>query len=153
MDAVFAVLPDGLEGAYLNKTPVVHECEIHWCVKKLQSTLLNGKLDEQTLEILDMESQDLGNKAWAYNPLISTSTPVTYYPNFTLTLPDIDSNMANFALSNRTARKTIQLLDELAPASLTGAKYISGPCSQMELEGDSTTSDSSDGFSKPMATK
>jgi hypothetical protein len=114
LDFLVAVVPDGLEGAYRNATPTVHECELHWCVNKVQSTYYQGKLDEKVLETTLLES-NITAPFWNNKNLFLTNL------SHTITDPHTDPGMT-FGLTNVTMRQTIQTFDEFFPSSLVGKK-------------------------------
>jgi len=113
-DFVVAAVEGGLSGAYQNRTPVVHECELHWCVKSYQSNVWLGDLQETTRKPIEFDSNG------ADDPWVSVSE---YRPNFTMTIPDPhsgDNGVSVYGLNNVTARQTIQIWDLWLPSTLVG---------------------------------
>lgn len=104
VDFIIASTPNRFEGARQNSTPVVHECEIHWVVKKVQSKVESGVLTEEALETLQFESQ----VATPWDPEDS----IVYQASFSMELDDPHSVMPNkkstFGMSNDTARSVWQ---------------------------------------------
>jgi hypothetical protein len=114
VDFIIASTPEGIPGARKNNTPVVHECEVHWVVKQVQSQVKSGTLFEESLQTLQFES-DLDNP---WDPNDSN----VYRANFSLTLNDPHSftdGKSTFGLNNVTARETWQAWAILTPATET----------------------------------
>jgi hypothetical protein len=105
VDFIIASTPGGFDGALKNNTPVVHECEIHWVVKQVQSVVASGVLTEHALETLQFES----NLTNSWDPDNSD----VYLADFSMTLDDPHSFMAdgksNFGMDNITARTVWQV--------------------------------------------
>jgi hypothetical protein len=112
-DFIIAQTPGALEGVYKNNTPIVHECELHWVVQRIESSIFEGNLTENFTTYVEMNHQTFGDDSpWML--------PVDYKPNFTLTLPDPHSSTgeSTYRMDNITARRTIQLTDQMAPMSI-----------------------------------
>ncbi|QDS69498.1 hypothetical protein FKW77_006844 [Venturia effusa] len=117
LDFLVAGTPEGSAGVYANKTPTLTECNLHWCVKTVESSFAWGRHDENTTKTTQLET----SKEWpwyAFND--SEGKPHNrYLANFSLTLPprnqpDLRNN--SFLVTNLTAAKTILLMDEIAPS-------------------------------------
>jgi hypothetical protein len=109
---ILASTPGGFDGAVKNNTPVLHECEVHWVVNKINSTVVNGKLTEVRTETHQFES-DLIN---SWDPNDST----VYLPNFDLTLPDPHSStgsQSTFGMTNDTARAVWEFWTQISPST------------------------------------
>jgi hypothetical protein len=109
VDFVISVTPDGTAGALRNATPTINECQLHWCVKTVQSVYLNGNLTETVLKEQQLKTNDWWNPA---------PDPATYLPNFNLTLPDSSSPTGNteFYIFNQSAQSSLQALQDFIPA-------------------------------------
>lgn len=104
----------GLGEAYQNKSPVVHECQMHWCVNSYKSNVWQGVLEETASRQLELDSNDAASP-W--------QDPSWYKPNFTLTTPDPNSvtgERSTYGLNNVTARTTLQIWDTWLPSTLIG---------------------------------
>ncbi|KAE9978789.1 hypothetical protein EG328_001245 [Venturia inaequalis] len=112
VDFIVAATPGGFDGALKNNTPTSHECEVHWVVKKLQSSVRSGVLSEETLETFQFES----NATTPWDPVNIADFGI----NYTMTLPDPHSftgDHSTFGLDNETAYKVFELWEELVPSS------------------------------------
>jgi hypothetical protein len=112
VDFILVSTPGGFDGALNNNTPVLTECEIHWVVKLINSTVSSGRLNEEALETLQFVT-DLDNP---WDPNDSN----VYRANFSMTLPDPHSftgPTSTFGMSNITARKVWQVWAEIAPST------------------------------------
>ena len=115
VDFIVASTPGGFDGATKNSTPVASECEIHWVVKKINSTVLNGVLTEEASETLQFSSDLI-------DPWDDPTDVSVYLANFSMTLPDpfsFTGSTSTFGLDNTTARKVWQVWAEIAPSSFT----------------------------------
>jgi hypothetical protein len=115
-DFIMVASPGGAAGAYKNATPIAHECELHWTVEKTETIVRDGILHEVATEVLDLDAVETGE-------LDSNSPWVTmswYGLNFSKALTDPGSStLLQFGMGNLTARKTIQALEEIVPATVT----------------------------------
>jgi hypothetical protein len=115
-DFLIVASPGGAAGVYRNATPAVHECELHWMVELTQPTVVEGVLREDVIEVLDLDFSETG-EAEGDNPWITMGW---YGLNFSKTLIDPKSSASlQFGMGNLTARKTIQALEEVIPATVT----------------------------------
>jgi len=112
VDFILVSTPGGFEGAVKNNTPVVNECEVHWVVNKINSTVVNGDLTEVRTESLQFPTN-------LTNPWDPQDSDV-YLSNFTLTLPDPHSFTgpdSSFGLHNESARAVWQFWTAIAPST------------------------------------
>jgi hypothetical protein len=112
MDFIVAATPDGFDGVLKNNTPIAHECEVHWVVKKLQANVTAGILTEETLETLQFETGL--ESPW------DLEEGNSFIVNYNMTLPDPHSfteGKSTFGLDNVTAYKVFQLWTELVPST------------------------------------
>lgn len=123
-DFIMVATPDGAAGAYKNATPVVHECELHWTVEERETSVKDGVLQETATEILDLDVAETGNTE-GNNPWISMGW---YGLNFSKSLTDPSSSTPlKFGMGNLTARRTMQALEEVVPASVTANDAVTVP--------------------------
>ncbi|TID18948.1 putative mannosyl-oligosaccharide glucosidase [Venturia nashicola] len=112
-DFILVSTPGQFEGARQNNTPVITECEIHWVVKKIKSTVTAGILKEEEVgESLQFESNL--DSPW------DVDDPDSYVANFSMTLPDPHSftgGKSMFGLDNTTAKKIWMVWAEIAPST------------------------------------
>ncbi|KAF2430986.1 hypothetical protein EJ08DRAFT_206013 [Tothia fuscella] len=107
-----ATVPDA-SAAYLNVTPVAHECVLYWCTKTISANYQEGKYSERVLSTFR-------NKTIRTNPLTykleSNTINYDYLSNVTIT-PDGQSE--TFVVANETALQTIFTFDQLIPLYVT----------------------------------
>lgn len=91
-------------------TPIVTECEIHWVVKLLESTVSSGRLTEKVLDTFQFEH--IMDNPW------DAHDPSMWVANYSMDLWDAQSGkLSTFGLSNTTALKTYLVWAEIAPSS------------------------------------
>jgi len=113
VDFLAASLPNGAAGAYRNETPMVQECQIHWCVKTIQAQFEFGNYTEVVTEEMTLNTND------AEEPFVFPGPGhLDYLPQFNLTLPDHQSANGStiFGLNNLTARMNVESLWTFVPA-------------------------------------
>jgi hypothetical protein len=112
-DFITAFVPGGGAGAYLNHTPVVHECNVNWCLQTIQSKVDGIHLKEEVTATRRLDTNFVA-RPW--------DDPRVYRPSFNLTVPAIsatDGTATNFGVSNITARAVIQAWEIFVPSSWT----------------------------------
>lgn len=120
-DFILASTPDSFEGVRNNNTPVLTECEIHWVVKKIASSIFHGHLVEDAVETLQFTS-DLENP---WDPVYSS----LFVANYSMTIHDphsLSGSTSTFGLDNVTAFEVFQVWEEIVPSSyiLTSAGSV-----------------------------
>jgi hypothetical protein len=105
--------------AYSNKTPIAHECVIHWCTKTISARYVNGKYSERVLSTFT-------NQTMIPNPLVLDGGPATYdfFTNITIEPPGQDET---FTVVNDTALQTIFTFDVITPLYLTQSNISADP--------------------------
>jgi hypothetical protein len=133
LDFLIAATKGGHKGVYANETTTAHECVLFWCTKTVQSAYYWGHPQENSSNILPMQTQD--QSPWE---LIqeSNSTVIRYISNFTRTLPT-KPGLPNttFSITNVTALQIQLLVDDIAPSYVVAAntsdapqiKWLNGP--------------------------
>lgn len=126
-DFFVAGTSQGETGVYKNVTPVVHECNVHWCVKSLQTAYYWGHPQENTTNIMQLES----NRDYPWKNFNQSGILVPKYTtNFSLTLPSRPQpDLANntFNVINQTMLETILAFDEILPSYVTTENSTSTP--------------------------
>ncbi|KAE9981079.1 hypothetical protein EG328_011876 [Venturia inaequalis] len=114
--------PQGEIGAWGNATPTVLECNLHWCVKTVNTTHSWGRLNETTTRTVELDSPKTGvGSAWIKFDMAGVMTP-RWIANFSLTLPprqqeDLRNN--SFSVINQTMVETILAMDQFLPSYVT----------------------------------
>jgi hypothetical protein len=107
---------------HANKTPVLHECALNWCVKTIESSYLFGTYLESVTNIRVNDTKE-GGSPWSTFTYDDGSTDQTYHQNVTISVPSTDSNISHmdWGVSNVTMVKTVLIFDRLFPAFTTVA--------------------------------
>ncbi|KAF2101111.1 hypothetical protein NA57DRAFT_36221 [Rhizodiscina lignyota] len=53
LDVMIIATPGGYDGVKTNTRPLAQECNLHWCVKKVQASVLNGEYNESVVAKYD----------------------------------------------------------------------------------------------------
>jgi hypothetical protein len=119
--------PDGHPAVYANRTPVVNECVLYWCVKTVESSVYQGNHYETTTQTVQLNTQE--TYPWHVRNT-SNGAYVSYLANFHLALPTREQTKLyknSFYISNVTAMQTIGLFDEYGPSYVTASNISSTP--------------------------
>lgn len=119
--------PQGDIGVYKNTTPVVNECNLHWCVKNLDTAYYWGKRNENTTNEYLLDSGY--SYAWKKFDMGGVQVP-RFDANFSLSLPprlhpDLSDN--TFRVLNITMVETVLTFDEFLPSYVTTMNSTSIP--------------------------
>jgi hypothetical protein len=126
-DFIVSGTPDGHPGVYANRTPVVNECALNWCVKTTKSSVYQGNHHETTTQTVQLNTQD--DYPW-HTRNTSDGPIISYLADFSLTLPTREQQKQynnSFYVSNVTAMQTITLFDEYGPSYVTASNMSSIP--------------------------
>ena len=123
-DFILVATPDGAAGALRNATPIVHECELHWVVEKIQTEVKDGVLSEEVVEVIDLDVVETGETD-NDSPWITMGW---YGLNLTKAIQEPGWAVPfQFGMSNLTARRTIQALEEIVPTTVTADSANAAP--------------------------
>ena len=128
LDFIVVTTPEGFDGALQKNTPVVSECEVHWVVDQLQSTVVQGVLTEKRIRSIDLPTFDEA-RLWPEEhpgPFNLTNLSISdadyLATNYSLTLLDPHAptgDTSTYGLKNWTALSIWYVWDALAPSTFT----------------------------------
>jgi hypothetical protein len=102
---------------YANKTPILHECSVTWCVKTIQSSYFLGTYKEEVVKTIRNDSQ--GDMPWLTSFFPENGGTMTdYLENVTIAAPPRGNNFSSFGwgVNNNTMLTTVMIFDRIFPA-------------------------------------
>ena len=123
-DGLVASASKGADSVYRHEPPVVHECMLSWCVRRVRSSYEWGVYSEITERtFLDIATD---HDPW---PWTVVGEFFTYWPNITLEAPAVESPDTNVTYSvwNDTAFQIMNTWDDFFPSFYTAAGRDSEP--------------------------
>jgi hypothetical protein len=102
---------------YANKTPILHECVLRWCVKTVQSSYFLGTYKEETKSTVLNDTQV--SLPWStYRIPEENLTMTDYLENVTISAPSTGQNFSEYGwgVNNNTMLFTVQIFDRIFPA-------------------------------------
>jgi hypothetical protein len=135
LNALIASAPDGRESVYQNKTPVVHECFLSWCVKTIKSSYDLGEYHESVLSTY--YNNTVGPSPW-YSWKIPDDQGggywVEYKENITIISPETDAGSTThtnppviYGANNVTACNFMTVFDDFFPSSYSVENVFATP--------------------------
>jgi hypothetical protein len=115
-DVLISSMTDGYD-VYANKTPVLHECVVSWCVKTIRSSYFLGTYSEEVTNAIHNDTQ--GFLPWhTYRPPGMNGTVTDYLENVTIAAPPTERNFSTWGwgVNNDTMLSTVMIFDRLFPA-------------------------------------
>lgn len=117
LDFLVSGTPDGTQGVYANKTPILHECSLHWCVNTIEAVVEWGIHSENVTNSVQLES----SPAWPWFTFNDTEglSHNRFQTNFSLNLPPRNNTELKdntFTVGNLTMVKSVLAMDEIAPS-------------------------------------
>jgi hypothetical protein len=126
-DVLISSMTDGHD-VYANKTPILHECVLTWCVKTIQSSYFLGTYKEEVMKTIRNDSQ--GPFPWTtYRTPGQNATMTDYLENVTIAAPSTGEHFPawGWGVNNNTMLFTVQVFDRLFPAFTSVANISSIP--------------------------
>jgi hypothetical protein len=126
-DFIVSGTPDGQFGAYANARPAVSECNIHWCIKTIQTVYWLGHARETTIKTTQLDSPE--GFPWKKFNVSGVEIP-RWNANFSLTIaPPSQLGLQDdtFSVINQTMVETILAWDQLLPSYVTSNDATSNP--------------------------
>ncbi|KAI4620955.1 hypothetical protein J4E83_005318 [Alternaria metachromatica] len=123
-DGLIASASNGVDSVYRNEPPVVHECMLSWCVRRVRSSYEWGVYSESTEEtFLNIATEP---DPWPWTVIDDF---FTYWPNITLEAPAVDFPDTNVTYSvwNDTAFQIMVVWDDFFPSFYTATDRDSEP--------------------------
>lgn len=120
-DFLVSGTPDDITGVYTNRTPILTECALYWCVNTIQASNFSGLYSENITTSVQL---DASNTSWPWYIFEDEAglPHNRYLANFSLITPSLDgTNRRNetFQVENITTLTTILMMDEILPAYVT----------------------------------
>jgi hypothetical protein len=112
---------------YANKTPILHECVLTWCVKTVRSTYFMGTYQEEVVSTFKNTSQDLF--PWSTYVVPGENIMMTsYVENITIAAPSTGQNFSSWGwgINNNTMVNAVMVFDRMFPAFASVANASSG---------------------------
>ncbi len=126
---VDVLISSSVSGAevYANKTPVLHECVLSWCVKTIGSSYLEAMYFENVTKILINDTR--GEIPWHTQTTKDGFTYTQYRSNVTIDAPSTGQNFSKYGwgVSDLTMINTVVLFDRIFPAFTTVANISTKP--------------------------
>jgi hypothetical protein len=126
-NVLISSIADGFD-VYANKTPILQECVLTWCVKTIQSSYYLGTYKEEVVQTFRNESQ--GAFPWStYDIPEENVTYTDYLENVTIAAPPTGNNFSawGWGVNNDTMLNTVIVFDRLFPAFTSVANTSSEP--------------------------
>ncbi|KAH3985122.1 hypothetical protein HBI38_107060 [Parastagonospora nodorum] len=126
-NVLISSIADGFD-VYANKTPILQECVLTWCVKTIQSSYYLGTYKEEVVQTFRNESQ--GAFPWStYDIPEENVTYTDYLENVTIAAPPTGNNFSawGWGVNNDTMLNTVIIFDRLFPAFTSVANASSEP--------------------------
>jgi hypothetical protein len=121
----FLVASTAVTEVYHNVTPVLHECELHWCVRTIRSEYYSGNYTETILKEEQLETNT--TDPWPHTNY--------YTANFSLeTAKSVEQHDPPFQISNLTARCVMFSVEVGNPSCLTVQNISSVPLLKWEWQ-------------------
>lgn len=120
---------DGTYGSVRrNETPVCHECILHWCVKRIQSTYYQGEYREKVIQTFVNNTP--GPFPWKVEKRFTPANllhavMLEYLENVTINVPDSPKGKI-FGTANQTHISTGFIFDEILPSFYTQVNTSNG---------------------------
>jgi hypothetical protein len=103
---------------YANKTPILHECVLTWCVKTVRSSYLLGMYQEEIVSTFQNTSQ--GPFPWSSYPIPGEEDLLMtdYLENVTIAAPSTGQNFSTWGwgVDNDTMLYAVLVFDRIFPA-------------------------------------
>lgn len=112
---------NGAIGVYRNETPIAQECVLHWCVKRMRTSLYFGSLQEEVISVAINSTR--GSNPWKTE---NSTTPglegtvITYLENLEINV-NTSTGTENFGMSDVHQGRILANFDDVFPSFLTVA--------------------------------
>lgn len=120
-DVLIVGATDGPNSVYRNETPILQECALYWCVKRIKSSYYWGEYKEEVLSTLT--NTTAGPSPWKVVVLPPQNgvslTDMSFTQNITIKSPSTQGPNPEYGMSNGTAFRNSRLFDDIFPGFLT----------------------------------
>lgn len=129
-DGLFASIPDGLvENFYENKTPIMQECMLAWCVKRFNASWYLGTFEETVIDTYLNDTGVPGSYPYLFDP---DGNPTEYAGDIIVNTP-FGGGSATYGVSNLTAIKTLNIFDDIFPSFYTAINSSDRPLFRLQV--------------------